>query len=128
MSTNSDGQLCLFTDDLESQNNPAGTSAGISRTYSAVSAYTIDPVAMTAREVWRFDYGKSIYSAICSSVYEAQGKSLLVDYAYADGGTHARLVGLDAGHRVVFDFQYRNQGCNTGWNAQPIPFDNLVIP
>lgn len=124
-SITSDGLLMLFNDGYASLNQPAGAPAGASRTYSAVSAYAIDPVTLTAQEVWHFDYGQTIYSAICSSAYEASGSSLLVDYAYASGGTKARLVGLDAGHNVIFDFEYPNAGCNTSWNAQPIQFENL---
>ena len=82
---------------------------------------------MTAENVWDFDYGQSIFSAICSSVYESPGKSLLVDYAVADNFTHARLVGLDSNHTVAFDFQYPTASCSTSWNAIPIAFDNLAI-
>ena len=50
-----------------------------------------------------------------------------VDYATADNDTHARLVGLDSGHNVVFEFEYPTTGCNTAWNAIPISLDNLSI-
>jgi hypothetical protein len=115
----------LFNDGFASANQPAGAPPGSSRTYSAVSAYSIDPVARTAQEVWDFQYGQSIYSGVCSSAYEAPGKSLLVDYAYANSGTSTRLVGLDASHDVVFDFEYANSGCNTSWNALPIPLEDM---
>ena len=127
LSINSAGQLELFNDGEGSLNQPAGASPGGSRTYSVVSAYTIDPIAKMAHEAWRFDYGQKIFSAVCSSAYEAGGKTLLVDYAYADGGTHSRLVGLDTGHNVVFDFQYSSTYCGTSWNAQPIRLENLII-
>ena len=125
LSITSDGLLMLFNDGLGSGQQPAGAPAGITRTYSAVSAYSIDPVARTATEVWDFNDGQSIYSAICSSAYEANGGSILVDYAYASGGTTSRLVGLDANHGVVFDFQLANTGCNTAWNSIPIPLEDL---
>ncbi len=125
VSITSDGLLMLFNDGEQSLNQPPGAPPGASRAYSAVSAYAIDPSALTAREVWRFEYGQTILSTFCSSAYEASGKSILVDYALADGGTNARIVGLDANHDVVFDFKYPTHLCNTAWNAEPIAFDDL---
>lgn len=124
-SITSDGLLMLFNDGLASNNQPTGTPVGESRAFSAVSAYDIDPVARTARETWRFEYGQTILSRICSSAYEAAGKSLLVSYAVAKNSTTARLVGLDAARNVVFDFEYPTSGCNTSWNAEAIRFDAL---
>ena len=127
LSITSDGLLMLFNDGLGSLNEPAGEPAGISRTYSAVSAYSIDPSTMTAEEAWRYDAGQMIYSQICSSAYEASEKSILVDYAVADDETKALLVGLDANHNVVFEFEYPTNGCGTSWNARPIALDDLNI-
>lgn len=127
ISLTSDGLLMLFNDGLDSANQPAGAPAGAARTYSAVSAYSIDAASMTAQNVWNFDYGQSIYSNICSSAYESAGQWILVDYAVADDYRHARLVGLDPDHNVVFDFQYSTTPCNTSWNALPIALDNLTI-
>ena len=116
----------MFNDGTASVNQPAGAPAGESRTYSAVSAYSIDAADQAATETRRFDDDKSIYSSICSSAYAAQaGDSMLVSYAVADNGTHARLVGLDASEHVAFDFRYATSGCNTSWNAQPIPFETM---
>lgn len=127
LSITPDGLLLLFNDGLGSLNQPAGAPAGQSRTYSAVSAYAIDPTTLTAREVWRFDAGRTIYSSICSSAYELPDKSVLVDYATADDMTEALLVGLDPDHNVVFDFAYPTTHCNTSWNARPIALDDLKI-
>lgn len=122
--------LMLFNDALGSINQPAATPAGASRTYSAVSTYSIDTASMTAQNVWNFDYGQTLYSKICSSAYEASGQSILVDYAVADNYAQARLVGLDTNHDVVFDFQYPQDPtmpCSISWNALPIALDNLNI-
>jgi len=127
LSMTADGLLMLFNNGACSYNQPAGAPVGEVRDYSAVSAYAVDPMARTAREVWRFDYGQSILSSICSSAYEASDKSLLVNYAVASDWTKARLVGLDAGHSVIFDFEYPTTPCVTSWNAEPIPFDNLAF-
>lgn len=129
VSITSDGLVMVFNDGTASFNQPAGAPGGASRTYSAVSAYSIDPNNHTATEVWRFDYGQSIYSSICSSAYEAQrGRSYLVDFATADSGADARLVGLDDARNVVFDFRYQSPAyCATAWNAVPIALDNYSI-
>jgi hypothetical protein len=119
--------LLLFNDGFRSVSQPAGAPAGQSRTYSAVSAYSINVDAKTAQEVWRFDYNQSVYSLICGSAYEGQEKSILVDYAFADLGIHTRVVGLNAAHDVVFDFEYKSSACGTGWNALPIRFDSLIV-
>jgi arylsulfate sulfotransferase len=127
VSMTSDGLVMVFNDGYPSTNQPTGEPAGEARTYSAVSAYSVDAAARTAQEVWRFDYGQSIYSFVCSSAYEGPGGSVLVDYATAGHDTQARLVGLDVGHNVVFDFEYSNVGCNTSWNATPIALDDFAI-
>ena len=124
-SITSDGLLMLFNDGAPSFNQPSGAPVGESRNYSAVSAYDIDPVTLTAQDVWRFDYGQTVLSQICSSTYETDNQSLLINYAYISGGTLARLVGLDAKHQVIFDFSYPNTGCSTSWNALPIPLGHM---
>jgi hypothetical protein len=92
-----------------------------------VSAYSIDAATGTATNPWNFDYGQTIYSDICGSAYEASDQSILVDYAVADTRTHARLVGLDPQHNVIFDFQYPTNVCSTSWNAEPVPLENMQI-
>ena len=122
------GYVMVFNDGYGSLNQPSGEPAGITRTFSEVSVYSINPTAMTASQVWKFDYGQSIYSEICGSSYEASGNTFLVDFANSDKLTHARLVGLDSSHNVVFDFQYdQPQPCGAAWNAIPIALEDLVI-
>ena len=123
----SDGLLLLFDDGIGSLNQPVGAPMGEFRPYAAVSAYSIDPVTQVAKEVWRFDYGQSINMSFCSSAYESSGKSILVDFAWANNATHARLVGLDSKHQVVFDFEYPTTNCDTSWNAIPVPFEKLLF-
>lgn len=41
----------------------------------------------------------------------------------ANAGAHARLVGLNSRHEVVFDFEYGNRGCGVSWNAIPVPLE-----
>ena len=124
-SITADGRLMLFNDGAASLNQPDGAPPGDSRNFSVVSAYAIDPVAMTAQEVWRFEHQPDLQSSFCSSSYEV-GQTYLVNYAMATGGTTTRLLGLDSNRQVVFDFSYPNPGgCQTSWNAVPVPFDDL---
>ena len=124
LSITRDGLLLLFNAGTPSEHQPAGAPIGESRTYSAVSAYRIDTATMTATEVWRFDYDQSLYSDHCSSAYEV-GQSILISYARVGNRLHARLVGLNSHHEVVFDFQYDARGCSTSWNAVPVPLENM---
>ena len=127
VSVTSDGYVMVFNNGLASVNQPSGEPAGLSRTYSEVSAYSVNAATMTAQNAWNFNYGQSIYSAICGSSYEA-GNTYLVDFATSDNGKEARLVGLDRNQNVVFDFQYASPSlCGVGWNAIPIPMENLQI-
>ena len=81
---------------------------------------------MTAQEMWRFDHQPEIDSTYCSSAYQA-GQSLLVDYSLANGGSNTRILGLDANRQVVFDIAYDTDGCQTSWNAVPVPLDALTF-
>jgi arylsulfate sulfotransferase len=127
VSLTTDGHLLLFNDGLGSQNQPAGAPAGETRTYSVVSAYSIDASTMTAQNIWNFEDGQTIYSDICSSAYKAPGNSLLIDYATASAGRQALLVGLDANHGIAFEFQYPTQQCSTSWNAVSIPLESMTL-
>lgn len=128
VSITSDGYIMVFNDGLGSLNQPSGEPAGLSRGYSEVSAYSVNSAAMTAHQVWSFNYGQSLFSPVCGSSYEAAGKSYLVDFATADNYGQARLVGLDSNHNVVFDFQYASPStCAAAWNAIPINLENMQI-
>ena len=61
------GQLLLFDDGYQSLYQ---VPTGISRTYSAPREYEIDTGPGVATEVWNYPNGESIYSPICSSVYQ----------------------------------------------------------
>ncbi len=127
VSITTDGHLLLFNDGLGSQNQPVGAPMGETRAYSAVSAYEIDTTTMTAKNVWNFDDGQTIYSDICSSAYKAPANSLLIDYATASNGTLALLVGLDSTHNIAFEFQYPTTQCSTSWNAVSIPLESMTL-
>lgn len=125
VSITSDGYLMVFNDGAGSANQP--TDNGFLRGYSEVNAYSVNAAAMSAHQIWVFDYGQSIFSQICGSSYEAPGHTYLVDFAAADNRKDARLVGLDSNHNVVFDFRYLGNTCSAAWNALPINLDDMEI-
>ncbi len=128
VSITSDGYVMVMNDGYWSVNQPAGEPSGIGRSYSEVSAYSVDTATMTAQEVWGFDDGQTILAQVCGSSYEAPESTYLVDFATADQDANARLIGLDPNHNVVFDFQYSSPTpCGTAWNAIPIPLESLQI-
>jgi len=122
----SSGLLMLFDDGFASQHVPQGAPPGEDRSFSVVSAYAIDPTAMTATPVWQ--YANGLYSRVCSSAYEGTDGAVLVDYAVSDGGVTTRIIALDASHQPVFDLSYPNEhGCDTAWNSVPVPLDHLRL-
>jgi hypothetical protein len=127
VSITSEGYVMVFNDGYGSLNAPTGEPAGLTRTFSEASAYSINANAMTAQNVWNYNHGQTLFSPVCGSSYESGG-SYLVDFATADNYGQARLVGLDANKNVVFDFQYTSPGvCYAAWNAIPIALENLQI-
>jgi arylsulfate sulfotransferase len=138
------GHLMLFNDGEGSINEPAGQPAGQTRTYTAVSVYSINQAAMTASNLWNYDASQQIFNDFCGSAYEQPDGSVLVDYARAEDGQEALLVGLgpnqyggnplsvnnltiNSTKRIIFEFAYPNSGCNTSWNARPFPLNDLRI-
>jgi len=127
VSVTGQGRMMVFNNGTASISQPAGAPVGDSRTYSAVSEYEVDEATRTAREIYRFDNGQSIYSGFCSSVYRA-GSSLLVNYAVAERSTRARILALDPDANIVFEMRFRNpRACDTSWNSVPVPFHDLSL-
>jgi hypothetical protein len=115
-----DNQLLLFDDGFQSfSHSPAGNSRG----FSVPRKYAVDPMAMTASEVWSFYSSPPIWSPICSSVYQV-GDSYLVDYAAQGGGP--LVMGLGPDNTVAFHFEYGG-GYGTGWNAIPVDLTNTAV-
>jgi len=122
-----DGKLMLFNNGTASFSNPPGTPAGVNPGFSAVSKYAIDEAARTATEVWTYEHNRDLWSDICSSAYQVNEGSYLINYSTAYGRTRAKLVGLDASGNVAFDYEFPTQGCITIFNAVAIDFGSLVL-
>lgn len=123
----SDGRLMLFNNGRESFNNPTGTSAGETRNYSPVSVYTLDEANLTATESFSLDNNQTVFSDICSSVYQDKRGDFLVSYATAENRTIAKLVGFDGTGNILFDYEMPTLWCNTSWNANIVDLSNIVF-
>jgi len=123
VSITADNKLLLFDNGTGSYaHNPAGVTRG----YAAARKYSLNLTAKTATEVWNFEHGQSVYSPICSSIYQDNG-SYLIDYASENWGADIRLVGLDQRSRVAFEFTLAGYNWEKGWNALPIHLENTVF-
>lgn len=122
-----DGSLLLFNNGLGSAHQPLGTAPGETRAFSAVSRYAIDEQARTAAETWSYASDPAIFSDICSSAYQTTPGHYLVAYSVADKRTRARVMGVDAGGKVAFDFEYPTEVCATVFIASPIHFEALTL-
>ena len=125
-----DQDLLLFDDGL---NSSFQVPKGVERGFSSPRKYQLNLNAKTATEVWNYEQNQSIFSAICSSVYEDAPLNYLIDYAWANGSfltgaAVAEILGLDAAGHRIFYYQYATLFCNTAYNAQPIHLENSNFP
>src|SRR6266404_900119 len=98
-----------------------------SRDYSSPRKYQLDLNTKVAREVWNYEQNQSVYSPICSCVYEDAPLNYLIDFSSPMSG--AILIGLDAEGEKIFWYQYPpNRGCNTAYNSRPIHLENTKFP
>jgi hypothetical protein len=82
-----------------------------------------------ATETWNYPNGQSIYSPICSSVYEDQPLNYLIDYAAATPQAPI-LLGLNSAGNQVFNYQYTGSGNSAvlqAWNAIQIHFERVAL-
>jgi hypothetical protein len=106
---------------------------GDGRTYSSPRKHMIDSITGVVTEVWNYEQNQSVYSPICSSVYEDAPLNYLIDFAFADssfqtGQGHAKIFGLDAADNRVFHYQYDTIFCNTAYNSRIIHLENTKFP
>src|SRR5438105_4342575 len=125
-----DQDLLLFDDGL---NSSFQVPKGVERGFSSPRKYQLNLNAKTATGVWHYEQNQSIFSAICSSVYEDAPLNYLIDYAWANGSfltgaAVAEILGLDAAGNRIFYYQYATLFCNTAYNAQPIHLENSRFP
>lgn len=127
LSITADDDLLLFDNGLGSAFQ---TPPGVTRTYSSPRKYRLDLVNRLATEVWNYERGQSIYSQVCSSVYEDAPLNYLIDYAYvstAGPDILAQITGLTAAGEMVFEYQYPSNGCGTAYNSIPLHAEQLSL-
>ena len=130
VSVTHDLNLLLFDNGFASAfHHPVGAT----RTYSSPRKHQINLDTKVATEVWNYQQNQSVYSPICSSVYEDAPLNYLVDFAFADssfqtGQGHAKIFGLDAAGNRVFHYQYNTMFCNTAYNSRIIHMENTKFP
>jgi hypothetical protein len=125
VSITTQGELMLFDNGTASFNQPAGAPVGVTRGFAAPRRYTINEGLKTAIMTWSFEHGESVFSPICSSIYQ-DGSSYLIDYASVDWGQSVRLLGLGANDQVAFEFSFAGNW-EFGWNAQPVHIENMAF-
>jgi arylsulfate sulfotransferase len=106
---------------------------GQTRPFSSPRKYQLDLTRKLATEVWNYEQNQSVFSAICSSVYEDAPLNYLIDFAFANGSFQtgmgdAILIGLDAEGNKVFWYQYETLFCNTAYNSRPIHLESTKFP
>jgi arylsulfate sulfotransferase len=97
-----------------------------SRTYSSPRKYQLDLNRKVATEVWNYEQNQSVYSPICSCVYEDAPLNYLIDFSSTISG--AILIGLDAEENKIFGYEYANSGCSAAYNSRPIHLENSKFP
>lgn len=132
-----DHDILLFDDGL---NSFFQVPPGVNRNYSSPRKYELnlfDPAgstnrAGTATVVWNYEQNQSLYSPICSSVYEDAPNNYLVDYAAigypSSVNDLAQITGLNTAGEQVFSYQYPTFVCNTAYNSLPIHLENTKFP
>jgi arylsulfate sulfotransferase len=98
-----------------------------SRNYSSPRKYQLDLNRKLATEVWNYEQNQSIYSPICSCVYEDAPLNYLIDFS-STRAHGAILIGLDAAGKKIFWYSYANSGCNAAYNSRPIHLENTKFP
>lgn len=107
---------------------------GETRTYSSPRKYQLDLGTNVATEVWNYTMGESIFSAVCSSIYEDAPSNYLLDYSFvfdsSNDDHNAQLLGLDASGNTVFYYQYLNAVafCDGAYNSVPIHLESTKFP
>ncbi|HTE87947.1 MAG TPA: DVUA0089 family protein, partial [Terriglobales bacterium] len=115
---------------LHDNGNPSSFQhpVGQMRPFSSPRKYQVDLTRKLATEVWNYEQNQSVYSPICSCVYEDAPLNYLIDFASANSISNAILLGLDAAGNKIFWYQYATRGCNTAYNSRPIHLENTNFP
>ena len=101
------------------------------RTFSSPRKYQLDLNRKVATEVWNYEQNQSVYSPICSCVYEDAPLNYLIDFSSIGFGTpngSAELLGLNSAVETIFYYQYPSAPCQVAYNSRPIHLENTKFP
>ncbi len=101
---------------------------GVNHEFSLPRKYMIDLPSGTATELFDYPGDERVFSDFCGSAYEDAKSNYLVDYAYIDLGTSARILGYNAAGIKVFDYQYASGGCANAYNSLPLHLESTKFP
>jgi arylsulfate sulfotransferase len=112
---------------------------GQMRTFSSPRKYQLNLNTKVATEVWNYEQNQSVYSPICSCVYEDAPLNYLINFSSIGFGNpnvpdSAELLGLNsAGENsageTIFYYQYPQSGpCTVAYNSRPIHLENTKFP
>ena len=101
---------------------------GVNHDFSFPRSYVTDLENGTATELFEYPGVERVYSDFCGSAYEDAKSNYLVDYAYIDTGTSARILGYNAAGVKVFDYQYASGGCANAYNSLPLHLETTKFP
>jgi arylsulfate sulfotransferase len=105
---------------------------GQMRTFSSPRKYQLNKKVAT--EVWNYEQNQSVYSPICSCVYEDAPLNYLINFSsigFRDPNVpdSAELLGLNSAGETIFYYQYPQSGpCTVAYNSRPIHLENTKFP
>jgi arylsulfate sulfotransferase len=107
---------------------------GQMRTFSSPRKYQLNLNTKVATEVWNYEQNQSVYSPICSCVYEDAPLNYLINFSsigFRDPNVpdSAELLGLNSAGETIFYYQYPQIGpCTVAYNSRPIHLENTKFP
>src|SRR4029077_15891173 len=107
---------------------------GAARNYSSPRKYQLNLNTKVATEVWNYEQNQSVYSPICSCVYEDAPLNYLITFSSIGFGTpngSVELLGLNSAGETgetIFYYQYPSAPCQGAYNSRPIHLENPKFP
>jgi hypothetical protein len=104
---------------------------GQARTFSSPRKYQLNLNTKVATEVWNYEQNQSVYSPICSCVYEDAPLNYLIDFSSIGFGTpngFAELLGLDSAGETIYSYKYPSAPCAVAYNSRPIHLEDTKFP
>ena len=104
------------------------------RPFSSPRKYQVDLTRKLATEVWNYEQNQSVFSPICSCVYEDAPLNYLITFSSIGFGTpngSVELLGLNSAGETgetIFYYQYPSAPCQVAYNSRPIHLEDTKFP